>query len=372
MRGQWMGTYQGSNSGQIIVDIDEIDTAYSGVAYLNEQNTLLPRTAATFETLNKTNNQSFTAYVHPVNPHTLMIDNWENVRKFYGQNVIIPSQAQVQIKETSRTLSLHWTTNIGSTGSAKLPKSKASRPSKVPVQVMTWTQFKSETANFLGSNRSFLFRGQSDVWRLRTAFHRRGRANLYRFINQDVPILHRHLSSRTKHYFNLQIPEQNGAFLNLAQHHGYPTPLLDWSYSPYVAAFFAFREVSNKEAIKSKNNDYVRIYIFNQALWRSKVNQVQQLITSASHFSIHEFSSIDNERMIPQQAASSVTNIDDIESYILQYQQNGDQFLRAVDIHKSERKKVMNELQYMGITAGALFPGIDGACEELREQLFKF
>jgi hypothetical protein len=30
----------------------------------------------------------------------------------------------------------------------------------------------------------------------------------------------------------------------------------------------------------------------------------------------------------------------------------------------------MRELGYMGITAGSLFPGIDGACEELRERNF--
>jgi hypothetical protein len=36
------------------------------------------------------------------------------------------------------------------------------------------------------------------------------------------------------------------------------------------------------------------------------------------HFSIAEFIAIDNERMIPQQSISAITNVDDIETYIIE------------------------------------------------------
>jgi hypothetical protein len=36
-----------------------------------------------------------------------------------------------------------------------------------------------------------------------------------------------------------------------------------------------------------------------------------------------------------------------------------------------DRRHVVNELSYMGITAGSIFPGIDGACEELKERNFE-
>ena len=62
-----------------------------------------------------------------------------------------------------------------------------------------------------------------------------------------------------------------------------------------------------------------------------------------------------------------MTNIDDVESYIRRREtERGTTYLTAIDIPVSERRRVMQELQYMGITAGALFPGLDGACEELR------
>ncbi|MGZ8365631.1 MAG: FRG domain-containing protein [Nitrospira sp.] len=71
--------------------------------------------------------------------------------------------------------------------------------------------------------RRLLFRGQKEPWRLRTSFHRSGRADLMRFWHEDRQVLHRHLSARTNHVFNLDNPSENGAFFNLIQHHGYPT-----------------------------------------------------------------------------------------------------------------------------------------------------
>jgi len=44
--------------------------------------------------------------------------------------------------------------------------------------------------------------------------------------------------------------------------------------------------------------------------------------------------------------------------------------LSAIDLHVGERRTVMQDLALMGITAGSLFPGLDGACLQLKERFF--
>jgi len=115
----------------------------------------------------------------------------------------------------------------------------------------------------------------------------------------------------------------------------------------------------------------VRIHVFDQENWRKDLNQVLFLVAPRLHVSIGEFLAIENERMIPQQAASTITNVDDIESYVKSVQTNGKTYLWAIDLPVSDRRNVVRDLSYMGITAGSLFPGLDGACEELAMRNFE-
>lgn len=111
-----------------------------------------------------------------------------------------------------------------------------------------------------GSGKStLLFRGQSDAnWPLSTTLERRqgtpstfqGYANWVRATLPQVQTLtskdwpdpgYSELASwGTEYDHGRKLPPGYEYYVYL-RHHGFPSPLLDWTRSPYVAAFFAFR-----------------------------------------------------------------------------------------------------------------------------------
>ncbi len=118
------------------------------------------------------------------------------------------------------------------------------------------------------SGRSLLFRGQSNsCWKLETTLERYRKRNMlfieyYRLISALRPEIETFTENQwaIPKYYDVEKQAQNYDSLSLSQtfegtpaydymiylrHHGFPSPLLDWTCSPRIAAYFAFRNATH-------------------------------------------------------------------------------------------------------------------------------
>jgi hypothetical protein len=368
VRGQWIGPFKGTNEGVAVVELDDMGDHFEGSAFAYSNNPALPSIWAFVRTPNKDAKFDLNVAVKPIDSQSAKVAEWDNLKDRYP-GVTLSPDLNISWEFTSDELILSWKTPIGTNGTANLLRSRATSPSNYVGQknINTWAAFKEFTVSL--EPYRFAFRGQeSRNWRLVTHFHRSGRFDLMKFVNTDIAQLHAHLSSLTTHHFDLDHPLQNAAFYSLVQHHGYPTPLLDWTFSPYIAAFFAFRKIRK---IDQKPGEFVRIFVFDVRSWNNDQSRVSAISPALPHFTFLSPLSINNSRMVPQQAISSVANVDDIENFIEWHEKRtGKSYLSVIDLPANERTQIMQELAMMGITSGSLFPGLDGACEQLKERYF--
>lgn len=248
-------------------------------------------------------------------------------------------------------------------GTTTLVNGQADPKSKLKAKRISWDRFRAEM--FKDGRSQFIYRGQAKPDKLRTTFHRTSRKTLHMYRTYAIPEVYKALSGQHSLSFNMADADDQGAFYSLLQHHGYPTPLLDWTESPFVAAYFAFASIP-----REAKNGHVRIFTFDRR-WTADVLQSFTVAFARPHFSIMKVLNTGNPRAIPQQAIAALTNVDDIEAFFAMVEEiTGTAYLHAYDIPVSDRKAAMDDLVIMGIQPGALMPGLDGSCRALRYRHF--
>lgn len=241
------------------------------------------------------------------------------------------------------------------------------------VPCSDWVDFKTRWREVLARNiasqrlfRRFVFRGQAcSSWRLESSFDRkhddlRGKKkseryenvirsfgkNLIEFADRDANVLLGRTVDVASNIDELEV---------LAQHHGLPTRLIDWSLSPYVASFFAFSQ------FQQCNTGLVSIWALDGEFVKSEID--------SDHLELLENFYPKNSRQLWQLGVfvrnkTQITDLIDIFSdpndFVRDCAISGPPALYRFDVPVEGREAALDDLEMMRINSMTLFPGIEG------------
>lgn len=186
-----------------------------------------------------------------------------------------------------------------------------------------------------------------------------------------------------------QMPRDAVEWTALMQHHGAPTRLLDWTTSPYVAAFFALEEAvdpdkycaiwaidaewckeQGSEIIRAAAGDNTRLKAFSAgaSTWLDEdFEEVFQKRKLRLAMPVEPFRR--NERLTIQNglflcpgdvSAGFGGNFAGYDQSVM------DRYLVKVELSNGLRREILQDLNKMNINRATLFPGLDGFAQSLK------
>lgn len=249
------------------------------------------------------------------------------------------------------------------------------------IPINNWITFKNYISDL---NGRWAYRGQKCAsWGLETSLERH-----FRKINSsfwEMQLIER-FQQRASHYIdNSNKPEDIVEWLALMQHHGAPTRLLDWTFSPYVAAYFALENCDEECAVWAVDYNWmqwetvakiVKSGVTNHEvagghitdIWFSKLNFYDLIYNNNEKLVIPLVPRRLNERQIIQQGLflfgsnREQTFEGNVEAY---EDDNMSQRMYKFVLSKKLRKEALRELGLMNISRATLFPGLDGFAQSL-------
>lgn len=213
-----------------------------------------------------------------------------------------------------------------------------------------------------------LFRGQSRAsYRLETTLERFGLVNLgledyVRYLAKVKPAIESLLDR--KFSFKWDSPEEDGHTFVLSQlklregqyefmvylrHHGFPTPLLDWSRSLYVALFFALSDQQNDE------NSALYMYLENLGHGKGGVVGAPEIATIGQYVTAHKRHWVQQSNYTACVAKQDGAWIFHPHETVFGGPSDESDRLLKVEILPNSRIKILRQLDQMNINAFSLF-----------------
>lgn len=259
-----------------------------------------------------------------------------------------------------------------------LPKPRQSLPRVVRRTIDSWAEFVGIIQNWQGF-RNWCFRGHASAeWSLRSSLSRHIEVSkvcqqVWRLQENRI----RRIFRRKSHLFLDDRPQDDELeWLALMQHHGAPTRLLDFTWSPYVAAFFALERATTDAAIWAINLPLLWTIHDRHKISGVKVAQADPRVRDAfeKYYSPNRHAFVwqgDPFRMPQRVVAQSGTFLVSshlgitVEEILARYPGSGELLVQFVLKTSKLRAEAMASLYSMNITQATLFPGLDGLARSM-------
>lgn len=207
----------------------------------------------------------------------------------------------------------------------------------------------------------------------------------------EIGILRRFM--RQYHLFEHREPEKTYMeWFSIMQHYQAPTRLLDWTYSFFIAMFFALNSQKKESAIWAFENSYSwiskrieKIFMDNgieEQTWkmiyedqntRQRINFEKIFMNDKDIKFVYPMNPFYlNERLIIQQGvflcpgSISVPFESNLEEMICKYKKGKKLRKYIISMTKDELKRTMTWLFRMNITEATLYPGLEGFSKSLK------
>lgn len=167
---------------------------------------------------------------------------------------------------------------------------------------------------------------------------------------------------------------ENDELWAIGQHYGLKTPLLDWSYSPFVALFFAFAKADEQDELE---NPYRAIYILNKTaisddeyfreirVLEPRKDDHGRLVNQAGLFTFSPYEATIENKLIeilgnedyPDEQLKNASQSEEEEPAILA------QYICKIFIKNEQQKECLKFLRRMNVHHASLFPDLIGAAD---------
>lgn len=265
-----------------------------------------------------------------------------------------------------------------------MPSSPPSSVIYPTISVSSWSDYRAIMDS--DKYRGWGFRGHTDAsWPLLSSLSRYFRyASVHpdAWMGQELRILR--IFRRKAHLYLDHVPAEDDSFewLGLMQHHGAPTRLLDVTWSPYVALFFAIERGAkqasvwafNSAAINEKDQQKLRngqvIDLRQVGTW-VEGSYERDFVRAKLPFVIIGEPRIMNRRLIAQSGTFLVPSVLDrpVDEIISGYERAEHLVAKLLINVEQMREEAMYALYSMNITHATLFPDLDGLARSMAYEL---